>query len=116
MINRTCRVRRKPNRNKKCLISMTDRIIIDENKNKKLPDCFGELETVFPKGKEGLRNSPESCLPCLHKTACLRSAMEKPGGLKVKEEIVDRAYESGVMSFFERWSKKKELRRKSKKS
>lgn len=86
-----------------------------KNENEELPVCFGELETVFPKGKDGLRNTPESCLPCLHKTECLKSAIEKPGGLKVKEEIVDRAYESGMMSFFERWSKKKILRRKLKK-
>ncbi len=55
-------------------------------------------------------------MSCLHKTACLQSAMEKTGGLKVREEIVDRAYESGMMGFIERWSKKKELQRKLKKS
>lgn len=91
------------------------RIMVNEKENETLPRCFGELETVFPKGKEGLRNTPESCLPCLHKTACLRSAIEKPDGLKVKEEIVDRAYESGMITFLERWSKKKELQRKLKK-
>lgn len=92
-----------------------ERTMVNENKNEKLPECFGEIETVFPKGKEGLRNTPESCLPCSHKTECLRAAIQKPGGLKVKEEMVDRAYESGMMGFFERWSKKKELQRKLKK-
>ena len=81
-------------------------------KDKKYPKCFGELETVFPKTKDGLRNTPDACLECSHKTACLRSAMRGTGGVKVREEIVDRAYDSGMMSFFERWSKKKELKRK----
>ena len=84
-------------------------------RDKKYPNCFGELEKVFPKTQDGLRSTPEACLECLHKTACLRSAMEGAGGVKVREEIVDRAYNSGMMSFVERWSKKKELKRKLKK-
>ena len=84
-------------------------------RDKKYPNCFGELEKVFPKTKDGLRSTPEACLECLHKTACLRSAMEGAGGVKVREEIVDRAYDSGMMSFVERWSKKKDLKRKLKK-
>ena len=84
-------------------------------KDKKYPNCFGELEKVFPKTQDGLRSTPEACLECLHKTACLRSAMEGAGGVKVREEIVDRAYDSGMMSFVERWSKKKDLKRKLKK-
>lgn len=91
-------------------IKMTNKSI-----DKKYPKCFGELETVFPKTKDGLRNTPDACLDCLHKTACLRSAMRGAGGVKVRGEIVDRAYDSGLMSFFERWSKKKELKRKLKK-
>jgi hypothetical protein len=89
---------------------MTDRC-----KDKKYPKCFGELDIVFPKAKDGLRNTPEACLGCSHKTACLRSAMNGAGGVKVREEIVDRSYDSGMMSFLERWSKKKELKRKLKK-
>ena len=77
--------------------------------HEKHPDCFGNLETVFPKGPDDLRNTPERCLECRCKTACLRSAMEGSDGLKVKEEIVDRAYRSGILSFFQRWSKKKDL-------
>jgi hypothetical protein len=80
--------------------------------DKKYPECFGELETVFPETKDGLRNTPDACLKCMHKTQCLRSAMRGAGGVKVREEIVDRAYDSGMMSFIERWSKKKELKRK----
>ena len=84
--------------------------------NKEVPKCFGDLDTVFPQEEDGLRHSPDTCRACAHKTACLRSAMQGGQGLKVREEKVDRAYESGMMSFFERWSKKKELdtRRKQK--
>jgi hypothetical protein len=84
-------------------------------RDKRYPECFGELETVFPKTKDGLRSTPEACLECLYKTACLRSAMKGADGVKVREEIVDRAYDSGMMGFLERWSKKKDLKRKFKK-
>jgi hypothetical protein len=85
-----------------------------KDEDEKFPACFGELETVFPKGEDGLRNTPETCLSCSHKTECLRSAMEDAGGLKVREEFVDRAYESGIMDFLERWSQKKAIQRKLK--
>lgn len=81
---------------------------------KEYPYCFGNLEKVFPMGKNGLRTTPESCLVCYCKTECLKSALENPGGLKVKEEKVDRAYASGMIGFLERWSQKKVLKRKLK--
>lgn len=84
----------------------------DKDVKENCPVCFGKLETVFPKGEGGLRSTPETCFKCSYKTACLRSAMEGAGGLKVREEMVDRAYESGIMSFLERWSKKKGLKKK----
>lgn len=77
--------------------------------NKNVPACFGDLDKVFPKEEDGLRNSPETCLACAHKTECLRSAMQGGEGLRVREETVDRAYASGMLSFFGRWSRKKEL-------
>ena len=86
----------------------------DKEQNKKYPHCFGELETVFPKEKNGLRNTPETCLACPHKTECLKSAIEGTGGVKVREEMIDRAYRSGRINFLERWSKKKALQRKLK--
>jgi hypothetical protein len=86
----------------------------DKELNKKFPPCFGELETVFPMGKNGLRNTPETCLACLHKTKCLRSAIEGVGGLKVREEFIERAYQSGRINFLKRWSIKKALQRKLK--
>jgi hypothetical protein len=86
----------------------------DKDVYKKFPPCFGKLETVFPKGNNGLRNTPDSCFACRHKTECLRSAIEGAGGLKVREEFVDRAYHSGRIGFLERWSKKKALQRNCK--
>ena len=84
---------------------------MSEEKKTKLPDCFGDLETVFPMEKNGLRNSPIACRACVFKTECLREAVKGGDGLKVREEAVDRAYSSGAMTFFERWSKKKALHR-----
>ena len=58
-------------------------------------------------GKDGLRHTPQECLPCLHKTHCLRAAIQSRGGLAVKEEHLERSYNSGMVGFLERWSKKK---------
>jgi len=84
------------------------------DRKEKFPPCFGELDTVFPKGNDGLRNTPEACLACTYKTECLRSAMQGAEGLKVREEYIDRAYTSGIMSFLERWSLKKDIKRRLK--
>ena len=83
-------------------------------KKKRLPDCFAQLETVFPMGEDGLRNTPETCLACPHKTECLRTAIQGIDGLKVREEQIDREYNSGIIGFLERWSKKKRLIAKKK--
>lgn len=89
-----------------------------ENISGNIPDnkkeCFGNMEKVFPKGPDGLRHSPKSCLNCEDKTLCLGTAIRGTQGVKVKQEKVDRAYESGTMGFFERWSRKKHLHAKSK--
>jgi hypothetical protein len=77
-----------------------------------LPYCFGKLEKVFPEGEDGLRNSPESCVPCCHKTECLRAAMAGAGGLTLQEKNVDRAYAAGMLGFLGRWSRKKDLQRR----
>ncbi len=81
------------------------------------PHCFGDLDTVFPVGEEGLRVVPESCMLCCRcKTECLRHAMnEGHKGAAAREEYVDRAYKGGRMGFFERWSRKKHLKQKGKK-
>ena len=72
----------------------------------KLPSCFGELEVVFPIGENDLRQTPDGCMACLYTNACLKSALNGADGLKVREEFVDRAYASGMISFLERWSTK----------
>ena len=80
-----------------------------KKKSEKYPECFGNLQKVFPMGKDGLRHTPEDCFACLQKTKCLRSAIQSKDGLKVKEEHLDRAYNSGMIGFVERWSRKKRL-------
>ncbi|TWI71598.1 hypothetical protein LZ24_01865 [Desulfobotulus alkaliphilus] len=73
------------------------------------PHCFGELDRVFPMGEEGLRESPEMCLACENKTACLRAALQGEKGWKAEEEKLDRAYASGHLGFLGRWSRRKAL-------
>ena len=82
---------------------------------KNYPVCYANLEKVFPMGKDGLRHTPEDCFTCRHKTDCLRAAIQGKEGLKVKEERIDRAYNSGMIGFVERWSKKKDIHRRKKK-
>lgn len=81
------------------------------------PVCFGNLDTVFPLTENGLRESPEQCLnACPLKTQCLKTAMSKGAdAVKVREERIDKAYDSGLMGFFERWSRKKYLKNSEKK-
>ena len=43
------------------------------------PDCFGDLDIVFPMGDDGLRASPAACLACDRKTACLAAALKQAG-------------------------------------
>ena len=74
------------------------------------PDCFGQLDTVFPIGEEGLRTSPPECMRCSYAKACLQTAMRGPEGLKLQEEKVDQAYKCGLIGKLERWSRKKLLR------
>lgn len=75
------------------------------------PRCYGDIDTVFPAGSDGLRHSPPVCIACVFKTECLRTAMARPQGVVVKEETLDRAYAAGMVSFVSRWSRKKELHR-----
>ncbi|MDO9264711.1 MAG: hypothetical protein Q7U02_12145 [Desulfosalsimonadaceae bacterium] len=77
--------------------------------NDQKPECFGVMDKVFPMTGDGLRHSPQHCMECESKTECLGTAIRRPAGVKVQEELVDRAYESRTISFMERWSKKKYL-------
>jgi len=60
---------------------------------------------------DGLRITPEACLLCTCKTRCLQTAMGGEGGLRVREEMIDRAYRGGLIGFFQRWSEKKSIKR-----
>lgn len=76
------------------------------------PSCFADLKIVFPLGPDGLRHTPRSCMICVYKTECLRSAMARPQGLEVREEALERAYRAGAIGFLDRWSRKKALHRR----
>ena len=82
--------------------------------DRQTPGCFGDLETVFPMGPDGLRSTPRDCLACPFKVDCLKAAVQGRDGFKIREEQVDRAYESGMIGFFERWSRKKAIERMKK--
>jgi len=79
------------------------------------PECFGKLDKVFPLGQNGLRQSPEQCMTCQYKTQCLRAAVSEDDGLQIKEEKVDRAWQSGRIGFFQRWAQKKTIYKNKKK-
>ncbi len=86
------------------------------NQDNEKPECFGVLEKVFPMGDKGLRQTPDDCFyQCSVKTKCLQQAMATKDGVKVEEEIIERGTKSGAMNFFERWSRKKQVHRKSNK-
>ncbi len=86
-----------------------------KKKEQDSPICFGDLDTVFPIDVDGLRKTPDTCMMnCDLKTECLRTAMTSGAqGFKAREKYVDRAYESGMIGFFERWSKKKHFKRRA---
>ncbi len=81
-----------------------------------VPECFGCLEKVFPMTDSGLRQTPDECFyHCPVKTKCLRMAVSGQEGMAVEEEILKRGTQSGTITFFERWSRKKQLHRNHKK-
>lgn len=82
---------------------------------KKRPECYGELEKVFPLREDGFRVSPIECMQCADKTECLKRAIGEASGYSVREEMIDRAYRGGVIGFFQRWSQKKTIHRMKKK-
>jgi hypothetical protein len=76
------------------------------------PRCFAAIDTVFPMGPDGLRQTPPECLACGRKTECLRAALAREQGLVVHEERLARAYEAGAVGFVERWAQQKNLERR----
>jgi len=80
------------------------------------PECYGQLDCVFPMGEDGLRQSPDTCMfKCGLKTDCLREAIATQRGLELQESQVKKKYESGMMSFVQRWSEKKKIETKKQK-
>lgn len=84
------------------------------NDPEKRPECYGNLEKVFPLREDGFRVSPIECMQCIHKTECLKSAIGASSGFSIREEMVDRAYRGGLIGFFNRWSQKKAIHRMKK--
>lgn len=81
--------------------------------NDDLPECFGNLEKVFPMTESGLRQTPETCFfHCPVKTRCLKQAMAGRDGARVEEEVIERSARAGLMNFYERWSRKKQVHRR----
>ncbi len=83
-----------------------------DSQNKR-PPCYGVLETVFPPGPEGLRQSPPACMACRHKTDCLRQAINGQPGDIIADERIDRRYRAGQIGFWSRWSRKKQIARQA---
>lgn len=75
--------------------------------------CFGDLETVFPQGPDGLRHSPPRCLDCPERVECLRTALASPEGAVVERGGVrgNRAG-GGLVRGIKRWSALKSARSK----
>ena len=71
------------------------------------PNCFGDLNKVFPRRSDGLRVTPIECLQGVHKTQCLRTAMGNKQGLTVREEMLERAYRGGMVAFSSAGTKRK---------
>ncbi|OGR24252.1 MAG: hypothetical protein A2277_12410 [Desulfobacterales bacterium RIFOXYA12_FULL_46_15] len=85
------------------------------NSKDEIKECFGNLEKVFPMTDQGLRQTPDECFYyCSVKTKCLQKALAGKDGVKVEEELIDRGASAGIIRFFERWSRKKQVHRKSK--
>ena len=75
----------------------------------KRPECFGDLDQVFPMTKDGLRHSPDTCKVCNYKPDCLKTSVAGGNRIVVEEEKLDRAYRSGKIGFMRRWLRKKSL-------
>ncbi len=78
-----------------------------------LPECYGDLERVFPQGEGGLREVPAGCWDCNHRVDCLRAAARKKDGKEqLDEERALRSDPDGVAGFVRRWSRRKSAARR----
>ena len=88
---------------------MDNQVLESEDK----PDCFADLQKVFPMTKTGLRETPYYCrYECFCKTECLKEALVTSKGREVEEELLRRGDKAGTIGFVERWSRRKQLNRK----
>lgn len=72
-----------------------------------VPDCFGDIERVFPVGQDGHREVSPDCWPCGERIECLRQAVaSRQGKDALVIERARREEESigGAAGFFKRWS------------
>jgi hypothetical protein len=86
-------------------ILRTERMIVTSQ-----PECFGQIEKVFPMGLDGLREVSAECWPCVERVECLRQAVASPeGGDALVGEMAKREQDhtGGVAGFFKRWSRLK---------
>ena len=74
-------------------------------------ECYGILDRVFPVSNNELREITPECFHCPDRTPCLKAALCTKEGLRMREEVLDRAAASGVMGRLQRWSQKKQLSR-----
>jgi hypothetical protein len=76
--------------------------------------CFGELNQVFPMGREGLREVTSSCFGCSELKACLEAALSTRQGLALRLEALDRGGPVGIVGRVKHWSERKDLVRRMK--
>lgn len=77
------------------------------------PECFGDMETVFPLGADGLREVSPGCWECARRIPCLKQAAQAPRAKRdLEEERQQRDDSGGVGGFLRRWSRLKEHARR----
>ncbi|MCB2192559.1 MAG: hypothetical protein KQI62_13395 [Deltaproteobacteria bacterium] len=76
------------------------------------PECFGDLERVFPSADGGLREVAAGCWDCTHRVDCLRVAASGQGRETLYEEKALRGDPEGVVGFMRRWSRRKSASRR----
>ena len=74
------------------------------------PECFGDLDTVFPQGAGGLREVSPECWSCPQRVECLRAAVAHPQGrqtLEREQARREQQHVGGLAGFLRRWSRLK---------
>lgn len=82
--------------------------------NQARPACFGDMEKVFPRGADGLREVPKDCWDCEERVDCLKAAVGSADARREMDEDMARREQEmtgGVTGFLRRWSRLKSQRR-----